>query len=177
QEDGDVLEAAVQTGEQVTITGFSWSQIRVLDVTQPDAVLAVPGRVKRERSGFSVTVIAPGSGNRTLLAFVEGTQARPASVRLNQPSQWHERGNGADLVILTHASLLPSLAPLQAWRQQQGWAVALIDVAEVYNEFTFGAKSPWALRAFLQQAHSHWARPPRFLLLAGDASLDPRNFI
>ncbi|TLY20283.1 MAG: DUF2341 domain-containing protein [Nitrospirae bacterium] len=177
QADGDVLEAAVQGGNQVTITGFSGPQIRVVDVTEPDAPQLVPGRVKREQSGFAVTVVAPGSGNRTLLAFVEGTQARLASVRLNQPSQWHERGNGADLVILTHASLLPSLASLQAWRQQQGWAVALIDVENLYDEFSFGAKSPWALRAFLQQAHSHWARPPRFLLLAGDASFDPRNFM
>src|SRR5206468_8512068 len=55
--------------------------------------------------------------------------------------------------------------------------LALIDVEDLYDEFTFGAKSPWALRAFLQQAHSHWARPPRFLLLAGDASVDPRNFM
>src|SRR5207247_10163844 len=48
---------------------------------------------------------------------------------------------------------------------------------EVYDEFSFGAKSPWALRAFLQQARRTWARPPRFLLLAGDASVDPRNYM
>src|SRR5207249_8729713 len=31
--------------------------------------------------------------------------------------------------------------------------------------------------AFLKQAHSQWARPPRFLLRAGDASFDPRNIL
>src|SRR5439155_11693618 len=175
--EADLLEAVARGGDQVTLSGFSSAQIRVLDVTQPDAVQALPGRVKRERSGFAVTVVAPASGYRTLLAFTEGHQARPASLRLNQPSQWHASGQGADLVILTHASFLPSLANLQAWRQQQGWAVALIDVDDVYDEFSFGAKSPWALRAFLQQAHRTWARPPRFLLLAGDASVDPRNYM
>ena len=177
QAEGDVLEAAAHGGEEVTIRGFSSAQIRVVDVTQPDAVLAVEGRVKRDRSGYAVTVVAPGSGNRILLAFTEGRQARSATLSLNRPSQWHASGHGADLVILTHASLLPSLVNLQLWRQTQGWEVALIDVQDVYDEFNFGAKSPWALRAFLKQAHSQWARPPRFLLLAGDASFDPRNFM
>ncbi|TLY46583.1 MAG: hypothetical protein E6K59_00160, partial [Nitrospirae bacterium] len=177
QAEADLLEAAAPGGDQVTISGFSSAQIRVLDVTQPDAVQALPGRVKRERSGFTVTVVAPGSGNRTLLAFTDGHRASPAFLRLHQPSQWHASGPGADLVILTHGSFLPSLASLQAWRQQQGWAVALIDVDAVYDEFSFGAKSPWALRAFLQQVRSTWARPPRFLLLAGDASVDPRNYM
>ena len=177
QAEGDVLEAAAHGGEEVTIRGFSSAQIRVVDVTQPDAVLAVEGRVKRDRSGYAVTVVAPGSGNRTLLAFTEGRQARAASLHLNHPSQWHVSGHGADLVILTHASLLPSLVNLKLWRETQGWAVALIDVQDLYDEFNFGAKSPWALRAFLKQAHSQWARPPRFLLLAGDASFDPRNIL
>jgi hypothetical protein len=174
--EAEVLEAPVRGGDQVTIRGFSSAQIRVLDVTQPDAVQAVSGRVKREKTGFAVTVVAPGADRRILLAFTEGSQARLASLDLNHPTQWHESVHQADLVILTHGSLFPSLATLQAWRQQQGWAVALIDVQDAYDEFTFGAKSPWALRALLQQARSHWARPPRFLLLAGDASFDPRNF-
>ena len=29
----------------------------------------------------------------------------------------------------------------------------------------------------LFRSHSQWARSPRFLLLAGDASFDPRNFM
>src|SRR2546422_2111690 len=71
QAEGDVLEAAAHGGDEVTIRGFSSAQIRVVDVTQPDAVLAVEGRVKRDRSGYAVTVVAPGSGNRTLLALTE----------------------------------------------------------------------------------------------------------
>jgi signal peptidase I len=177
QADSDLLEAPVRGGDQVTITGFSSPQVRVLDVTQPDAVQAVRARVKREKTGFAVTVVAPGSGSRALLVFTEARRAMPASVQLNHPSQWHASGHRADLVIMTHANFVPSLASLQAWRQQQGWTVALIDVQEVYDEFNFGAKSPWALRALMQQARSHWARPPRFLLLAGDASVDPRNFM
>ncbi len=177
QADGDVLRSTVPAGQPVTIGGFSSRRIRVLDITQPDAVQAVQGRVKKQGAGYAVTLVAPGSGTRTLLAFTDGIAATPSAIRLNEPSQWHAAGQGADLVILTHRTFLPSLAALKAWRESQGWTVALIDVGDLYDEFTFGAKSPWALRAFVQRARQQWAPPPRFLLLAGDASVDPRNFL
>ncbi|MDA2911876.1 C25 family cysteine peptidase, partial [Nitrospiraceae bacterium AH_259_D15_M11_P09] len=175
--DGDVLRSTVPAGQPVTIGGFSSRHIRVLDITQPDAVQAVQGQVKKQGAGYAVTLVAPGSGTRTLLTFTDGIAATPAAIRLNEPSQWHAAGHGADLVILTPRAFLPSLTTLKAWRESQGWTVALIDVEDLYDEFTFGAKSPWALRAFVQHARQQWAPAPRFLLLAGDASVDPRNFM
>jgi hypothetical protein len=55
--------------------------------------------------------------------------------------------------------------------------VALVDVEDVYDEFSFGSKTPQAIKDFLQRAKSSWQKPPRFVLLAGDASYDPRNFL
>ncbi len=175
--DGDALQASVPAGQPVTIGGFSSRRIRVLDVTHPDAVQVVQGRVKKQGAGYAVTVVPPGTGSRTLLAFTDGIAATPRAIRRNAPSQWRAAGHGADLVILTPRAFLPSLATLKAWRESQGWTVALIAVEDLYDEFTFGAKSPWALRAFVQHTQQHWAPAPRFLLLAGDASVDPRNFL
>ena len=53
----------------------------------------------------------------------------------------------------------------------------MIDVEDIYDEFSFGAKSPQALRNFLYRARDYWQRPPRFVLLVGDASFDPRNYL
>jgi hypothetical protein len=55
--------------------------------------------------------------------------------------------------------------------------VALIDVENLYDEFNFGAKSPKALQDFLSLAKKQWRKPPRFVLLVGDASSDPRNYL
>jgi hypothetical protein len=174
--DNDVLRGSVPAGQQVTITGFSTPNIRLMDITQPDAVREVPGRVKPQGGSYSVTVVGPGPEDRTLLVFTERTTATPATVQANQPSHWQSAEHRADLVMITHAAFLPSMAKLKAWREQQGWSVALIDVEDLYDEFTFGAKSPWALRSLMQTARTRWAKAPRFLLLAGDASLDPRNY-
>jgi MYXO-CTERM domain-containing protein len=55
--------------------------------------------------------------------------------------------------------------------------VQLADVQDVYDEQGFGDKSAAAIRAFVQRARAAWRTPPRFVLLVGDATFDPRNFL
>ena len=55
--------------------------------------------------------------------------------------------------------------------------MAVVDVEDVYDEFAFGAKTPWALRDFLVWASQQWQTSPRFVLLVGDASFDARNYL
>ncbi len=72
---------------------------------------------------------------------------------------------------------MDALAPLVARRQAEGWTVQLADLQDVYDERGFGDKSPDAIRAFIQAARAGWRVPPRFVLLVGDATFDPRNFL
>ena len=55
--------------------------------------------------------------------------------------------------------------------------MAVIDVEDLYDEFNFGTKSPAALKDFLQRACALWPVPPRSVLLVGDATFDPRNYL
>jgi hypothetical protein len=138
----------------------------------------VEGKVtKTQGSGYLITFRAPGSGLRTLLALGVEKAKSPAQLALNQPSNWHRSMRGYDLVVLSHRDFLESLKPLKNLRENQGYSVALVDVEDVYDEFSFGSKDPRAIKDFLQRASSSWQKAPRFVLLAGDASYDPRNFL
>jgi len=53
----------------------------------------------------------------------------------------------------------------------------LVDVEDLYDEFNFGSKNPWTLKDFLSRAYEFWNPQPRFVLLVGDASYDPRNYL
>ncbi len=54
-------------------------------------------------------------------------------------------------------------------------AVAL---EEVYDAFGFGEVSPEAIHDFLSFAYHHWTAPsPRYVLLLGEATSDPKEFI
>ncbi|HTG18298.1 MAG TPA: C25 family cysteine peptidase, partial [Blastocatellia bacterium] len=175
--DDDVLRLTATGKQQVTIEGFSNAQIRVVDVSNPDAVQEVSGYIKQQKNGFAVTVTAPGTDRRILWAFSSRRIKSPSAVTADQPSNWRRPGVGADLVVITHRSLMSSARTLQEHRQNQGWSVALVDIEDVYDEFSYGQKSPQAVRDFLLYSSSNWRPGPRFVLLLGDASLDPRNYL
>jgi uncharacterized repeat protein (TIGR01451 family) len=174
--DDDQLKCTVPGGQQVTLAGFSSPRIGVVDITDPQAPQRLRGTVQPRGGAFALTVTAPDAGERTLLAFVEDRAPAPA-VTAHAPTTWHQPGHRADLVILTPSVFQESARPLQALHEGQGLKVALVNVEDVYALFSFGAKDPAALRAFLQRAHAGWQRPPRFVLFLGGASLDPKNYL
>ena len=53
----------------------------------------------------------------------------------------------------------------------------MVPVNDLYDEFNFGERTPFAIRQFLQTANQNWKKPPTYLLLNGRASLDPRNYL
>jgi len=160
----------------VTLNGFSGGNIRVVDVTDPKAVqelLAKPAQ--GNATPTSITVVTPGGGARSLLAFVDTKQA--SKIAANKPSSLRLSSNQADLVIIGAGDFSSSLQSLQALRQGQGIQTMLVDVEDVYDEFSFGQKSPNALKDFLSYARTNWTKAPRYVLLGGMASFDPRNYM
>jgi hypothetical protein len=162
--DNDALQLSATGRQQVTIGGFSSAGIRVLDITNPDAVREVNGLVQLQGSGFAVTLTVPGTGPRTLLALTPG-QAKPvAGMTANEPSHWHQPGLGADLVIIGHRDFIRSIEPLKALRQGQGLQVAVVNVEDLYDEFSEGQKTPYAVQDFLSYAAAQWSPAPRYVL-------------
>jgi hypothetical protein len=145
----------------------------VTDANNPQELLAAGSAIKTAPGTLTVNV--PGAGQRTLYAFA-GDQAKTAALKLNTPSNWRQTGRG-DFVIFTRQELMASLAPLVSLRQKEGLSIAAVDVEDVYDEFSFGNKTPQAIRDFLQFAKSNWSLKPRFVLLAGDASYDSKNYL
>ncbi len=96
-----------------------------------------------------------GAGSSTPTAT--RTCSRPPSWPTS-PSSWHA-SEGADLVIIGARELLPSLRPLAEQRAREGLRVAVVDVADVYDEFSAGEKDALAIRSFLSNASR--TGPPR----------------
>jgi hypothetical protein len=174
--DNNALRLTAQGNQAVTISGFTAGQIRVVDVSNSAAAQELIGQVRQDKGGYSVTVTPVGSGARQLLAFLDQGR-KPASIEANLPSNWRDAANAADVVFITRRELMSGLDPLRALRQSQRLKVSVIDVVDLFDEFSFGQRSPQAVKDFLSYARSSWKVAPRYVLLAGDASLDPRNYL
>jgi hypothetical protein len=170
-DDGRLL-ATVDGGAQTSIAGFASNDIEIVDITDPRApIRIVPLRVENG----AVTFIAPGFGSGTVMVIESARLAHVASLARNEPSSLRDAA-GADVVIISHPSFVSALEPLVQLRQSQGLSVMVAKSDDVYDEFNFGAKDPQAIRSFLQNAR-RWQKPPRYVLLAGDASFDPRVYL
>lgn len=180
--DDNVLRLNSGKGGSLRLDGFTTRNIRVIDVTNPAAVVelnAVPDLIRGAgkaigTGGYAVRVQA--GSNRTLLAFTDDRAAQAAAVFANEPSTWHTDGQTADLLILTTHALSASVAPLKTLRESQGLHVSVVDVEDLQDEFAYGTHTPQAIKDFLQWTTTHWQSAPHYVLFFGDASLDPRNY-
>ena len=175
--DNDALAFTVSAGTKVAVGGFSTDKVRVVDVTDPMVPQLIDADVTAENGGTrSVSFATTGSGTRTIFAFAETRVLAPAQIAWNEPSTWNAASNAANLVIITNRAFTASASSLKAARDAQGIATAVVDVQNLYDEFSYGHHSPEAIRSFLAQTAT-WKVKPRYVILLGDASFDPRNYI
>ena len=175
--DNNELRFNASPQQVISVDGFSNGDIRVLDVTNPRAPREVLGVIKPNRFGYSVTIAVPGTGLRTLVAMTNDRTRRAAGIALDRASKWRQSTNEADLVIFAPGEFMLAVNPLRELRQSQGYKVAVVDIEDVYDEFSYGNKTPLALKDFLAYAHSNWKVAPRFVMLVGDASFDAKNYL
>ncbi len=160
-----------------TLRGFSHPDVRVLDITDPYAPRFLPVSVtKHNDMTYDATVLVPDVKPRILYAFTSDATLDPAAMRMQLSSVDWRTIPGSALIILTEPTFADAAARLASWKNGQGLSTIWLDIDHIWNAFSYGAKDPAAIRAFIRWTRTHWHTSPRYLLLIGDASLDPRDY-
>ncbi len=121
----------------------------------------------------------------TVTASAATGDLAPASVKADVDSNLHSPATGADWLVIANASFLDAGAG-SAWQQlvarraAQGLRVRVVDVEDVYDEFSYGIQDPEAIRSFISYVYASWPRldpavPLKYVVLLGDASYDFKN--
>lgn len=112
------------------------------------------------------------------VAVVGDAYNLPIAMVADIPSDLRKTTQQADYLMLTHRRLREAIEPLADFHRQQGLSVQVVDIEDVYDEFSGGVLAPAAIRDFISHAYHNWQQPrPRFVLLVGDASWDVRSAI
>jgi uncharacterized repeat protein (TIGR01451 family) len=179
--DSNWLRATAPAGARLKIGGFSNSQIQAYDITDPTNIVQLAGDISLDSSGSSVSVTLPrlptGSATHTFIAFSADQIASPSAIGFHPSSTLEQQKQGSDIVIITHPDFVSTVAPLVGLRKSQQHTVTVVTVDQLFDAYNFGERSPFALRNYLQFAATNWNQKPQSLLLLGDASLDPRNYL
>ncbi|HEX8397807.1 MAG TPA: C25 family cysteine peptidase [Pyrinomonadaceae bacterium] len=149
------------------IQGFTSSNVRVFDISDPNGTALVNAR--NEGNG---SIFIPA--NRPQMLFAVGDegilQPNAGAVTSNSPSTILTSAANKDLVIISHGNFIAAAEPLAAYRRSQGLTVEVVNVEDVYDESGFGSVTPLSIRSFLQSVK------PKYALLIGDANYDQRNY-
>ncbi|HEX2836261.1 MAG TPA: C25 family cysteine peptidase [Thermoanaerobaculia bacterium] len=177
--DGGMLLAEMPPSRTMTVTDFSTADIRALDVTDVTNPKALAVTVAADGAKFKATFATPPSGQRTIMVFSSDRVLPLPVAETNQPSSYASNASKtrADLVILTNRKFSAAATSLQNARNAQNIETLVVDVDDVYDEFNFGVRGPDAIRAFLSSAKSSWRIAPKYVVLLGDASIDPRGYL
>ena len=179
--DSDWLRAAAPAGAHVKISGFSNQQIQAYDVSDPLNIIQLAGPITFDNTGSSITITVPGAASsampHTLIAFAVDQISSASAITYHPQSSLTEQRSGADIVIITHPDFAATVAPLVSLRKSQQHEVAVVTVDELFDAYNYGERSPFALQDYLQFASTQWHEKPQSVLLLGDASFDPRDYL
>lgn len=138
-----------------------------------DAGITLDAFIPDEVNGtkYQAMVTLPEAGEYQIASF------QTPRIRYHAADSLLATANAADLIIITHPLFRAESEELAEHRRRHdSLRVRVVDVETVYDEFNHGIKSPLAIRQFIHYADTNWRRPaPMFVLLFGDASLDPQQ--
>jgi hypothetical protein len=157
-------------GDVFTVTNLPSTDVLVyrLDESGPARLTRV--RLKREGSAFSAT-FAGSKQPATYLVTTAAAANLPAleptrlKVNLNQP---------ADFLIISHPHFIEGLAPLVAARRAEGLTVNVMNVEDLYTQYSYGVFDPYAIQAHIRHAAANLGT--RYVLLVGGDMRDYRNY-
>jgi len=183
--DNDALKFSHDPGYTFTVAGFGSNNLLAFDISDAADV----GRVVTVApAGNALAFEPPADPGRehTYLVLDTDEIKTLADVQIveDTSSTLYDSANGADYILITHRDIgwdgsgdaYDWLTDLTALRQAQGLRVTVVDVADIFDEFSYGLQTPQAIRDFLAYAYANWSAPaPQYVLLVGDGTFDPKN--
>ncbi len=158
-----------------TVSGFTSSNIRVFDLTFPDnPTLLTNLRIDNNSGNYSV--ILPSNRGRAAFAAEDSAILAADSVIQNSPSTLATSAHSGELIIISHKDWMTQANNWANYRRGQGMSVEVVDVADIFDEFSYGSTNTTAMTNFFIYAKNNWQTPPNFVLLIGDATYDFRNY-
>jgi len=159
-------------------SGFNTGDVKVFDVTDPyQTKLITP----YSYSGGQVKFQAATIENRPNEYYVIGGQNFKTPSAVTRTANQNLKGNlaaGADMIVFYPKEFSSAANKYKNYRENSNFnslKVALVDVEQVYNEFSGGKVDPVAMRNFIKYAYNNWTLRPTLVFFFGDGSYDYKN--
>jgi len=167
---------ALPQEERIRIDGFATGDASIYKITPSDGVSRVVNNQIGENNSVIFKISNPGAGDK-YMALTESRKKPPLKIELAQPASLRSTENSAEWIAIVYDDFYDEVIPLAEHRASQGLRTKVVKVSEIYNEFSGGISTPYAIKDFLTYAYFNWQAPrPLYVVLIGDASMDNKDY-
>jgi hypothetical protein len=162
-------------GTTFKVGGFSADDIMVFDVSQPAAPVQISDLDITTSAGISQARFERTvDENSAFFALTPDSSFAPVALDVDSPSDLQQPRSDIDYIIITHPQFAASVEQLKTIRESGGLGVEIVDIQDIYDEFSYGIKDAEAIRDFLRYAYNNWHATdhPTYVVLVGDATYD-----
>jgi hypothetical protein len=157
-----------------TLTGFSTPDIDVYAIGASGAVRLLTGtsitpQGSEYQVSFDDSLLQP-INPALYWALAVDEYRTPLALTLDTPSSLKSVNRQVDYLMISHPLFISAIQPLADRRREQGLRTEVVDVTDVYDEFSGGVTTDQAIRDFLSYAYHFWQVRPSYVLLVGDAA-------
>ena len=160
---------------QYEVGDFLTDTIDVFDITDPFSVTRMISTTVVGSDSYSLRFEDTINGEHHYLALTPAQYQSPLDIVKDSPSSLKDTSNRADYLIITHPDFYDAVLPLRDHREAEGLDTVVVDVQDVYDEFSHGIFDPHAIRDFISYTLAYWRdpeQPPSYVLLVGDGNYD-----
>jgi hypothetical protein len=157
------------------VDGFASANVRLFDITTDGSPVLMTG-LSAVANGPTFSLKIPAARSRLFYAVEDSGLLQPASFEINNPSQLATQNHSAQQVIISYKDFITQANDWANYRAGQGITSEVIDVDDIFDEFSYGVRTADAIKSFLQYTRDNWQTAPNYVLLIGDATYDPRNY-
>ncbi len=165
------------------LTGYSEgdaANVLVWNITDPHQPVQIEMTAAHisGSSLFTYTIGSDGPVNGRFLATTTSNILTSTALSLTQyiAPDLNPPGSEAEWLAITHANFLTPTQALATHRANFSQLTThIVDIADVINQYGYGLPLPAAIQDYLTYALGHWVVAPSYVLLVGDATLNPRH--
>jgi hypothetical protein len=172
----DQLRFTVAANSGVAVTDFSNEDFNVFELENGQAAREISPEITKENDKYGF-ILNAGNRDREFIAIGKNQANAVAKFEQNTTSNLASNENGTSFVIIAPKSLSAKAEQLAQMRRNQKIDTQVVEIEDVYDEFTFGLHDGQAIKNFLQFANSNWKVKPTYVLLFGDSSADSKGYL
>lgn len=159
------------------LNGFASSNIEVFDVTDHSDVKLITDHLLSGGDCKFLVNEETGLINK-YLGIGNGQYLTPINPETVANSNLRGIQDGAKFIIISHKNFLEAANRLKEYRENEAMvpiSTIVVDVEEIYNEFSGGSLDVSALRDFTKYVYDNWQIKPEYLLLFGKGTYDYKD--